>query len=688
MASTNPGSNIASLREYLQREENISFQDFESILMDATSILLRCVDPGQVSSIQGLIYGNIQSGKTAVIITTLALAADNGYTNFIVMTSNLNDIYNQTLERIQRSLDSFEVLGKRTFQRYTGSPITPLVLVASKGVPVLRKVSDLVQRLNWQNQATLIIDDEADQASLDTNINNLNRSASSINREITNLRQLLSSYSYLQTTATPQALLLQNRDSLFKPSFVVPTTPGTGYVGGNDFFNTEEFSNSDHVRVVPMIDVANLRNNTIPDTVAQSILVFFMGAAILRLRGDNHNYTYLLHTSFRQTDHSLATRLVDEFKSELAVELAMAVRNLTDNMSQRFRAGLEQAYADLQQTFLNVPTFDEVVAEAARVIASTEVIEINSRTGSGVSPNPSRRHTLYIGGTKIGRGVTIKKLLVTYYGRDALNPQIDTVLQHARMYGYRQAELPATRIYLPQHLGTRFFDIHRTDNIMREKCRLSHEAIPVIPLMARNIRPTRRNVLDDSTVDVVTYLGGQQYFPLSPISDPDILENQTEMIDNLLSTFEERTVYPISIDNLLHLLDFQFATPESRGTWKDDLIRQTISSLKDLLKDLPEYKEQATLLEQATLVIVTRSSDRKKDKSRDYRGIGSVLPSGGSITSRLGVPSNRPALLLTRFNGEIERLPDGTNKGWDGVPFWVPVIQFPDGNYAFSVNRS
>jgi hypothetical protein len=191
MASTNPGNNIENLCKYLQREENISLQDFDNILMDATNILQRCTDPGKKSSIQGLIYGNIQSGKTAVIITTLALAADNGYTNFIVMTSNLNDIYNQTLERIQRSLDSFEVLGKKTFLRYTGSPITPLVLVASKGAPVLRKVSDLVQRLNWQNQTTLIIDDEADQASLDTNINDPNRPASAINRAITEIRTSL-----------------------------------------------------------------------------------------------------------------------------------------------------------------------------------------------------------------------------------------------------------------------------------------------------------------------------------------------------------------------------------------------------------------------------------------------------------------------------------------------------------------
>jgi len=678
MASTDPGNNIENLRHYLQREENISFQDFQNILRDATNILQRCIDPNQVGSTQGLIYGHIQSGKTAVIITTLALAADNGYRSFIVMTSDLNDIYNQTLDRIQRSLDGFEVLGKRDFQRYTGNPVTPLVLVSSKNPKVLGKISNLVQRLAWQSQTTMIIDDEADQASLDTNINDSNRPASSVNRAITNLRQTLTSYVYLQTTATPQALLLQNKNSSFRPNFVVPTTPGTDYVGGNFFFSNEDFNSSSHVRVVPLMEVASLRNdNTISGTVTQSILVFFVGAAILRTQGSTKNYTYLLHTSFRQADHSLATRLVDEYRNELAIELAIATRNSIEQMSPNFRVGLEQAYADMQRTFSHIPPFEDVVAEAARAMASTEVIEINSRTGAGVSPNPSRRHTLYIGGTKIGRGVTIKNLLVTYYGRDALYPQLDTVLQHARMYGYRQAELSATRIYLPQHLGVRFYDIHQTDNIMRGKCSASHEAIPVIPLMARNIKPTRRNVLDDSTVDVATYLGGQRYFPLLPISDPDVLGNQTEMIDNFLSTFEDRTPYSITVDDLLYFLRFQFASPESRGAWKDDLIRQAVSSLRDI----PEYGDRAALL------IVTRDSDRKKDRTREYRGIGSVLPGGFSPTN-LGVPSNCPTLLLTRFNGQVDRLPDGVNRGWHGVPFWVPVIQFPDGNYAFSVNRS
>lgn len=679
MNKTNPGNNIASLREYLQREENISFQDFDNILHDATDILQRCTSPGQANSTQGLIYGHIQSGKTAVIITTLALAADNGYRNFIIMTSDLNDIYNQTLDRIQRSLDGFQVLGKRDFQNYAGSnSLMPLALVSSKNANILRKVTDLTRRLSWHSQTTMIIDDEADQASLDTNINDPNRPASSVNQAIATLRQTLASYAYLQTTATPQALLLQNRDNPFRPNFVVPTTPGTGYVGGNYFFADEDFTTSNHVRVVPFIDVTSLQNsNIIPDTLAQSLLAFFVGAAILRLLGSTKNYTYLLHTSFRQANHLLAARLVDEYRNLLAVELTIANRNSIHSISQNFREGLEEAYADMQRTFENLPAFEEIIAEAARAIASTEVIEINARTGAGVSPNPSRRHTLYIGGTKIGRGVTIKNLLVTYYGRDALYPQIDTVLQHARMYGYRHAELPAIRIYLPQHLGIRFCNIHRTDNAMREKCRVSHEAIPVIPLMARHIRPTRRNVLDDSTVDIVTYLGGQSYFPSLPISSPDILGNQTEMIDNLLFPFDEQTPYSVTFEDLLHLLDFKFASPESRGTWKDDLIRQAVSSIENI----PEYSNQAIVM------VVTRSSDRKKDRSRDYRGIGSVFR-GGSNPSRFRIPSNCLALFLFKFNGEVDYLQNGINRGWDGVPFWVPVIRFPDGNYAFSVNRT
>ncbi|WP_158260467.1 Z1 domain-containing protein [Chlorogloea sp. CCALA 695] len=675
--NTLEGDNISNLKEYLHDEENISYADFELILKTAIEVLERCLEPAKIGSVKGLIYGHIQSGKTSVILTTMALAADNGFNNFVVMTSNLNDIYEQTLERIKGALDSFQVFGKTEIkQNSRATPGLLLALVCPKHPTHLRGALNIVRISNWQAQSVIIIDDEADQASLDTNINDLNKPTSAVNRAIVDLRTYLNSHTYLQTTATPQSLLLQDSQSAFRPNFVVVTIPGTGYVGGNYFFGDSNFSNSNHIRLVPDIELGRLQtSNRIPDTVIQSMLVFFLGAAILRIQENRKNYTYLLHTSFRQEQHHLAAELVDKFKQELMNQLRQNPNDPIIGVSSALRTQLQNAYDDLQQTFVNVPPFHDVLVETARRITSTEIIEINSDSGEGIKPTPARKHTLYIGGTKIGRGVTVKDLLVTYYGRDAQQPQMDTVLQHARMYGYRQNELPATRIYLPVHLAQRFVDIHVSDNLVREQCQATNLPIQVIPLVAKGIKPTRRNVLNENTVNLVTYQGGKQYFPSLPISEPNTLSNQTQELDNLLSIAKYPSLkqpYNATIDEMLEILKFHYATPESSGAWNDDLIRQAVFTLRDN----PRYQNTGILL------IINRDSNLKKSASRNYTQLGSVMP-GDAGNIPYGVDPNYPTLLMTRLRGNVD-----AQGGWDGVPFWVPVIRFPDGNYAFSLNDS
>jgi hypothetical protein len=247
------------------------------------------------------------------------------------------------------------------------------------------------------------------------------------------------------------------------------------------------------------------------------------------------------------------------------------------------------------------------------------------------------------------------------------------------MYGYRQSELNAIRIYLPQHLANRFADIHVSDNAIREQCSVTHEIIPVIPLPNKSLKPTRNNVLNEITVDTRAYVGGQQYFPLLPVSDPDILGKQTEIIDNLLNTYKERDLYSIDTDQLMWIIgeNFKFADDNSTGAWKDDLIRQSILALKNR----PEYEDKASL------VIVNRNALLRKNRSRSYRGVGSVLPSKIG-NPPFGVPTGYPALFMTRIDGKRHLTHEGINKGWHDHPFWIPVIRFPDGNYAFSINYS
>ncbi|MBN3889171.1 MAG: hypothetical protein HWQ43_08330 [Nostoc sp. JL31] len=157
-----------------------------------------------------------------------------------------------------------------------------------------------------------------------------------------------------------------------------------------------------------------------------------------------------------------------------------------------------------------------------------------------------------------------------------------------------------------------------------------------------------------------------------PISDPDILRNQTQELENLLSTVKYSNLqqpYGVTIDDILEILSFQYQTPGSSRTWNDDLIRQAVSTLQD----------QSRYQNTGSLIIVNRKADIGRSQDRDDQ-VGAVLPPHNR-NAPYNINPNYPALLMTRNIGSQD-------KGWYEVPFWIPVIRFPDGNYAFSVNES
>src|SRR5579883_175855 len=114
------------IRDGLHTEEALSAlskeieapESLHSISERAAKILNHAVDPvaGPVDPSYGLLYGLIQSGKTSVITVTAAMAADNGFKCIIILTSDLNPLYSQTLHRIKSQLRGLKVFGKSDWE--------------------------------------------------------------------------------------------------------------------------------------------------------------------------------------------------------------------------------------------------------------------------------------------------------------------------------------------------------------------------------------------------------------------------------------------------------------------------------------------------------------------------------------------------------------------------------------------
>lgn len=151
-------------------------ESLHAIAERAAHLLGYAVDPvaGPVEPSYGLLYGLIQSGKTSVITITTAMAADNGFKCVVILTSDLNPLYSQTLRRIRSQLRGLKVFGKSdwdtpAFERQVRT--SPFVVVCSKNPNHLASLLDAFKKVGSagaRGLPTLIIDDEADQASLNT----------------------------------------------------------------------------------------------------------------------------------------------------------------------------------------------------------------------------------------------------------------------------------------------------------------------------------------------------------------------------------------------------------------------------------------------------------------------------------------------------------------------------------------
>lgn len=509
-------------------------QSGERILDETYRIMQVCGNPNyQTNNETGIVIGYVQSGKTLSFTTLTALARDNNYQIVIVIAGVSTNLVNQSTQRLEVDLR----LNTRFDRKWTllsnpnstqeaetietslaqwADPTFPdercrtLLITVMKNTSHLNNLVNILEGQNLAGVPTLIIDDEGDQASLNTrarwaarqnlDIESLTESqVSTIYRRINALRNVFPHHTFLQYTATPQANLFINILDRLSPNFIKLLTPGPDYTGGVDFFS----NNQNLISEIPPNEIPTATNPLfeIPESLKSALRIYFLGVVSGELQNSQRNRTMLVHPSRLQDDH---------------VEYTNWIRN-TCNSWQRLLSGnsiedridlIEEfkiSYDELKLTVPDLPSFDSLSGNnLIHALRYTQVVEVNAR--NGVTPqipwNDSYSWIL-VGGQSMDRGFTVEGLTVTYMPRNIGTGNVDTIQQRARFFGYKRSYIGYCRVYLDQvtidaynyiveheeDVRNRLTEFHLNDKPLNELDR--------VVMLDQMLNLTRRNIIFD-----------------------------------------------------------------------------------------------------------------------------------------------------------------------------------------------
>lgn len=575
-----------------------------------------------------LLFGDVQSGKTSHMFGLMCAAADEGFVNFLLLTTDNNLLQDQTFHRAEQDLCDFCVCGENDYLKYESNNLRkPAVIVLKKNSRVLRKwKNDLASTGFCAGNPLFIVDDEADAASLNTQVNK--KKQSTINRYLSEIKTTASSSIYMEVTGTPQSILLQTEQSGWRPYFVYYFKPGKGYLGGDFFFRTEPpkqiiFTDNDEAEEI-------MHDDEFPENkLKEALVTHLLTSGHIMLNGGSV-CNFLIHPSVKISGHSRFAEKIGNYLNEI-------FRSYDEPETQETFRG---KYDLLKETKPNIGKFEEIYQYIIGQLRQEriKILTLNSETAYDENHKYGNGINIVIGGNSLGRGVTFPQLQTIYYCRVAKSPQADTMWQHARMFGYdRDPDL--MRIYMPPKLFKLFSDINKMNNsiIAQIERRCDDQEIKIIT--PAGLKPTRKNVIDKNQIG--SYSGGVNYFPLYP-TNKDI-----DALDAMLAPFGEgKDGYPVSLQMIIKILE---KIGSEGKDWDSDLFAGFVRAL---LADAPA---------QQGILIVRRNRNIGK-------GTGTLLsPDDRKLGDAI---IDKVVLTVYKITGSKE-------KGWDGKKIWVPNIKLP-----------
>ena len=425
----------------------------------------------------GLLFGNVQSGKTGQMFGIMCKATDLGFPVFVLLTTDNVVLQQQTLDRVKADLEGFCICGENDARIFTeNSLLLPTIVVLKKNARILKLWANIFNSTGFMRGNPLfIVDDEADAASLNTLVNKDRQS--SINKYLDAIKNGASSSLYLQVTGTPQALLLQTLASGWHPLFTYYFQPGDSYLGGDFFFPA---SKPDCITFLESLE--NPTRSVVLKHIASTAQILSTGGKVSNC---------LFHPSVRQAVHQ-------KFADEITHELTWCINNIDGE----FETTIQKEYDNLLPAKSEKVSYAAFLATAKKLLLSKsiKVLIMNGKNDIDSSEYETGCNFV-IGGNTLGRGVTFPGLQTIYYTRTSKKPQADTMWQHSRMFGYDR-DSGMMNVFIDENLYKLFSDINATNNSIIAQVERGIEDIKIY--YPEGLNPTRKNVLDNDHVEIIS----------------------------------------------------------------------------------------------------------------------------------------------------------------------------------------
>ena len=531
---------------YLEHQKGFEPATIQGIDDMTDKILDRFFNPQKTDVIlskKGLVVGYVQSGKTANYTGLVCKAADTGFNLIIVLAGIHNNLRSQTQLRLDEGFLGFDTQFERTSTKETtkiGVGLIPgfddaiansYTTNSEKGdftsrsantagfnfnapqpaLLVVKKNSSVLKRLNtWlnthtengkiNNKSLLMIDDEADNASINTNASN--EDPTTINRYICSILAKFNRSAYVGYTATPFANIFIPLDesNLFPRDFIINLPAPSTYIGPDKVFGTSLIPDDSNDELLPIVfpindflhfvpnkhrkdDVKPLLDD-VPESLRLAIKCFIVTCAIRILRGQEHKHnSMLIHVSRFQSWQNHIKDLVSSIFNYYKQEIEVGDRMVLEELRQVFEVDNDnyKSYKTTTQTILNskykdiddsliLHDWQDVKGQLYKAVQKITVKSINGSSNDALTYYDNKEEgisVIAIGGDKLSRGLTLEGLSISYFLR--ASKMYDTLMQMGRWFGYRSGYVDLCRLFTSSELNEWYRHITLASEELRDE---------------------------------------------------------------------------------------------------------------------------------------------------------------------------------------------------------------------------